>query len=272
MESTRRRTGLRDFLVECRARLRPDDVGLVSVGRRRVPGLRREEVAQLADISPAWYTLLETARNIRVSPRMLDRVAAALRLSEDEKVFFFSLALDEMPTVSRAALDSAGSGGRELRELRAFVRRSRAASSEQEVGELASDLLFDLVRPAEAAYFVSADLASETFRLTADRTAAGFPALPREPMSFSQVHDAHQVLVEGNLFEETDATKAAHAVFGPAAQDRGLGRFMSAGIKSYHFNGAIGYFQVARGTFTERERALLSLLSEVIGLAFETRV
>jgi transcriptional regulator with XRE-family HTH domain len=96
-----RRSELRNTLMRWRARLKPEDVGIVSAGKRRVPGLRREEVADLAEISPAWYTMLEKARNIRVSPRVLDRLATALRLSDEEKIELFSLAMDELPVIAR---------------------------------------------------------------------------------------------------------------------------------------------------------------------------
>ncbi len=98
-EKTSRRAELRNFLKACRARLTPEDVGLVSVGRRRVPGLRRDEVAELCGISLAWYTLLESAREIRVSPRLLDRLSCALRLDDEEKVRLFALAIDELRAI-----------------------------------------------------------------------------------------------------------------------------------------------------------------------------
>ncbi|MGH3900608.1 MAG: helix-turn-helix domain-containing protein, partial [Pseudonocardiaceae bacterium] len=59
-----RREQLRDFLRICRARLSPGDVGMAAVGRRRTPGLRREEVAVLAGVGVSWYTWLEQGRDI----------------------------------------------------------------------------------------------------------------------------------------------------------------------------------------------------------------
>ncbi|HTV92384.1 MAG TPA: helix-turn-helix transcriptional regulator [Verrucomicrobiae bacterium] len=97
MERCPRREELRNFLKTCRARLRPEDVGLRSVGRRRVSGLRREEVAELSGVSLEWYTLLETAQDIRVSPQLLDRISGALRLNDQEKLQLFLLAIEELP-------------------------------------------------------------------------------------------------------------------------------------------------------------------------------
>ncbi len=67
-----------------RARLQPADVGLPETGRRRTPGLRREEVAQLAGLSTEWYTLFEMAKDSGVSARTVDAVAKALRLDAAE--------------------------------------------------------------------------------------------------------------------------------------------------------------------------------------------
>jgi len=80
------RTELSDFLRSRRARLSPDDVGLPQYGRtRRVPGLRREELAQLAGVSVAYYTRLEQGNGHNVSAEVLDSVARALRLNDAER-------------------------------------------------------------------------------------------------------------------------------------------------------------------------------------------
>src|SRR5271155_1666499 len=76
----RRRAELADFLRSRRASLAPGDVGLPGGGRRRTPGLRREEVAQLAGVGATWYTWLEQARDVRASLDVLEALARALRL------------------------------------------------------------------------------------------------------------------------------------------------------------------------------------------------
>jgi transcriptional regulator with XRE-family HTH domain len=75
---------LADFLKTRRARLKPEQVGLKAGTRRRTPGLRREEVAELANLSVAWYTWLEQGRDIRLSRNAARRLARALRLDELE--------------------------------------------------------------------------------------------------------------------------------------------------------------------------------------------
>ncbi|MGN9846668.1 helix-turn-helix domain-containing protein [Nonomuraea sp. H19] len=87
------RAELSEFLRTRRARLRPEDVGLPDFGRhRRVPGLRREELAQLAGVSVAYYTRLEQGNGRNVSAEILDAIARALRLSDAEHAHLTHLA------------------------------------------------------------------------------------------------------------------------------------------------------------------------------------
>jgi transcriptional regulator with XRE-family HTH domain len=86
------RSELAEFLRTRRARVQPGDVGLPNGERRRTPGLRREEVAQLADVGVSWYTWLEQGRDIHVSEPLLERLARALRLTPTERAHLFELA------------------------------------------------------------------------------------------------------------------------------------------------------------------------------------
>lgn len=84
---------LGDFLKSRRERLQPSDVGLVgSYGRRRTSGLRREEVAYLAGVSTTWYTWLEQGRDVTASREVLESIAKALQLSQEELLHLLSLA------------------------------------------------------------------------------------------------------------------------------------------------------------------------------------
>ncbi|WP_262056298.1 helix-turn-helix domain-containing protein [Streptomyces sp. STR69] len=88
-----RRAELSEFLRTRRARLKPEDVGLPDFGRhRRVPGLRREELAQLAGVSVAYYTRLEQGNGRNVSAEVLEAIARALRLSDAESSHLTHLA------------------------------------------------------------------------------------------------------------------------------------------------------------------------------------
>src|SRR3954454_23899323 len=92
-----RRAELSDFLRTRRAKVAPEDVGLEANGRRRTPGLRREELAQLAGVGLSWYTWLEQGRDIHPSPQVLDAVARVLRLDAAEPAHLFHLARVELP-------------------------------------------------------------------------------------------------------------------------------------------------------------------------------
>src|SRR5689334_24219742 len=87
-----RRQELSDFLRTRRARINPSDVGLFNGGRRRTPGLRREEVALLANIGTTWYTRLEQGLPINVSADVLAAISRALRLTSDERRHLYLLA------------------------------------------------------------------------------------------------------------------------------------------------------------------------------------
>ena len=83
---------LGEFLRSRRERLRPDQLGLSDLRRRRTPGLRREEVASLAGISPEWYVKLEQGRPVAPSTATIDALSHALRLNEVEKAHLSMLA------------------------------------------------------------------------------------------------------------------------------------------------------------------------------------
>ena len=87
-----RRTELGDFLRTRRERLTPAMVGLPPGGRRRTPGLRREEVALLAGVGVTWYTWLEQGRNINASAQVIEAVARTLQMDQQERWHLFQLA------------------------------------------------------------------------------------------------------------------------------------------------------------------------------------
>jgi transcriptional regulator with XRE-family HTH domain len=108
-----RRTELSEFLRARRSRIRPTDVGLPPGLRRRTPGLRREEVAQLAGVGVTWYTWLEQGRPIRASVQVLDAVARTLRLDQAETEHLYRLA--EVPAAPADAAPVACPGA--VREI-----------------------------------------------------------------------------------------------------------------------------------------------------------
>ncbi|WP_120005004.1 helix-turn-helix transcriptional regulator [Nesterenkonia muleiensis] len=91
------------FLRSRRERIRPEDVGFLSGPRRRVPGLRRDEVAQLAGASVDYYNELERGAGSQPSEQMLAALARALRLTQDERDYLFHLADRPLPAQSGTA-------------------------------------------------------------------------------------------------------------------------------------------------------------------------
>lgn len=91
------RAGIADFLRRRRGALQPNDVGLHLERHRRTAGLRREEVAALANISTDFYARLEQRRGARPSERTVDAIARALRLRSDERDYLLRLAGHRAP-------------------------------------------------------------------------------------------------------------------------------------------------------------------------------
>ena len=109
-----RRDGLAEFLRQQRERTSPASVGLPAGGRRRTPGLRREEIAHLAGVGLSWYTWLEQGRDITPSPSVLDALARVLDLDPPERAHLFHLADVALPV---SADDYPAQAPAELREI-----------------------------------------------------------------------------------------------------------------------------------------------------------
>src|SRR5246127_292094 len=105
------------YLRDRRTKLDPASFGLPA-GRRRTPGLRREEVAQRANISPTWYTWLEQGRGGAPSADVLDPIAAGPMLTQAEREHLYMLGLGRLPEVRYKAVD--GVSPRLQRVLDAF--------------------------------------------------------------------------------------------------------------------------------------------------------
>lgn len=114
---------LGDFLRLRRAALRPEDVGVLHHGTRRVPGLRREELAMLAGVSLTYYTRLEQGVSSNASDAVLESLARALSLSADERLHLFDLARAPQKVARRRATrpDSARPGTLRLVQAMAGV-------------------------------------------------------------------------------------------------------------------------------------------------------
>ncbi len=126
MRAEAQRKELGAFLKACRARVDPATLGLPT-GRRRTPGLKREEVALAVGVSVSWYTWIEQGRDVRASPEVLDRIAGVLRLSDVERAHVFVLSGHHAPgdapdeTVSDGLMRLVAA----LDPIPAYVRNSR---------------------------------------------------------------------------------------------------------------------------------------------------
>jgi hypothetical protein len=101
-EAELRRHELGGFLRSRRERIMPGQVGLPPGGRRRTPGLRREEVAQLAGLGVTWYTWLEQGREINASEQVLESISRVLMLDAHERSHLFTLAGAPLPSLQEA--------------------------------------------------------------------------------------------------------------------------------------------------------------------------
>ncbi|MFF6970855.1 MULTISPECIES: helix-turn-helix transcriptional regulator [Streptomyces] len=115
----RRRPELAAFLRSRRARVTPADVGIPPGLRRRTPGLRREEVAQLSGVGVTWYTWLEQGRPINASPQVLNAVARTLRLDASEREHLYHLA--KVPYEQRPGADVGEDGDEVGPEVRSIL-------------------------------------------------------------------------------------------------------------------------------------------------------
>ncbi|WP_026181770.1 helix-turn-helix transcriptional regulator [Alloscardovia criceti] len=107
---TMEKRALSEFLKTKRSELKPADVGIIDSGARRVPGLRREEVALLAGVSVDWYVRLEQGRQVTPSEAVLDAIARTLRLDDVERAYLFNLARPSATREKASSLPSVRPG------------------------------------------------------------------------------------------------------------------------------------------------------------------
>ena len=133
---------LATFLRSRRARLAPEQVGLPRGTRRRTPGLRRGEVASLAGVSQEWYTWLEQGRDIHVSVQVLESLARALQLDENERAHLFLLAVRLTPPVDTYSPPTVSPT---LQQFLDQLRLSPACAVDARLNGVASNRAFQVV-------------------------------------------------------------------------------------------------------------------------------
>jgi transcriptional regulator with XRE-family HTH domain len=226
---------IRDFLTSRRARITPEQVGLVSYGSRRVPGLRREEVAVLAGVSVPYYTRLERGEMNGASQNVLEALARALELDDAERAHLFDLARAAHPTGARPRRRGATQLVRlevqwtldAITGAAAFVGNDRLdLLAANELGRaLFSELYAAAARPVNSARFVFLDPRAETFYVDWERVADWCVAALRWAAG-RDPHDRDLSDLVGELATHSEAFRtrwAAHDV-----------RFHNVGVKQFH--------------------------------------
>jgi len=176
------RQEIREFLTSRRARITPEEARLRSygVGPRRVPGLRREEVASLAGVSIAWYTKLERGDASGVSETVLEALARALQLDEAERAHLFDLAraqnMTARPRRRRRSRQQLRPGVQRLLDLitaPAMVRNGRMdiLGADQLGRALYSEMFANARTPVNSARFTFLDPRATTFFVDWDHAA-----------------------------------------------------------------------------------------------------
>jgi transcriptional regulator with XRE-family HTH domain len=144
---------LSTFLRDARAKVDPASVAVARRGARRVPGLRREEVAELADMSDSWYARFEAGR-ARLSLPALARIAEVLGLRPDERAQLFALARPEITSDRTGRLAFESTGLYEMHIVQRLLRQLRDASTSDEVAIHTVRAVNECIRPTNTAYWV----------------------------------------------------------------------------------------------------------------------
>lgn len=226
---------IRDFLTSRRARITPEQAGLRSYGSRRVPGLRREEVAVLAGVSLPYYTRLERGEMNGVSQSVLEGLARALELDDAERAHLFDLARAAQPAIARPRRRRATQRVRPevqwtldaITGAAAFVGNARLdVLAANDLGRaLFSELYAAPARPINNARFVFLDPRAETFYGDWERVAGECVAILRWAAG-RDPHDRDLSDLVGELATQSEAFRtrwAAHDV-----------RFHNTGVKQFH--------------------------------------
>jgi transcriptional regulator with XRE-family HTH domain len=229
------RSEIREFLSSRRARITPEQAGLASYGSRRVPGLRREEVAVLAGVSVPYYTRLERGDMSGVSESVLDALARALQLDDAERAHLFDLARAAQPTVSprrrRPARQQVRPAVQQILDAltgaAAFVRNDRLdiLGGNQLGYALYSEMFVSPDRPVNTARFVFLDRRAREFYLDWDRAARDVVAVLRSAAG-RDPYDRDLSDLVGELSTQSEEFRshwAAHNV-----------RFHINGVKHFH--------------------------------------
>jgi transcriptional regulator with XRE-family HTH domain len=228
------RSEVRDFLTSRRARITPEEAGLKVFGPRRVPGLRREEVATLAGLSVDYYNRLERGNLGGASDGVLDALADALRLDEAERAHLFDLARASQPT-SRTRRRSSTQTVRpsvqwmldSMTAAAAFAENGRLdALGANQLGRALYPALFGGGRrqPANWARFVFLNPEARGFFGDWDRAAKDCVAILRSEAG-RHPHDRELTDLVGELATQSEAFRTIWAAHNVRLHTKGVKRF-----------------------------------------------
>ena len=225
---------MHDFLTSRRARITPEQAGLPTTGQRRVPGLRREEVALLAGVSIDYYTRLERGRAHGASDSVLEGIARALHLDEAERAHLFDLARACAPAAPRSPRRPSPQQVRpsvrrildSMTTTPAYVRNARLdiLAASQLGAALFAPILASPAQPANNARFLFLDPAAPEFYPGWERQAQDVAAMLRTEAGRSP-HDKGLSNLIGELSTRSENFRtwwAAHNV-----------RFHRTGVKRF---------------------------------------
>jgi transcriptional regulator with XRE-family HTH domain len=228
------RTEIREFLTSRRARITPEQVGLPVYGSRRVPGLRREEVAVLAGVSAPYYTRLERGDVSGASESVLEALSRALQLDEAERAHLFDLARAAQSTGTprrpRQTKQRVRPAVQQILDAitgaAAFVRNDRLdILGGNELGyALYSQMFGGTVRPVNTARFVFLDPRARDFYVEWERAATDVVAVLRSAAGRDPYDRALSDLV-GELSTRSEAFRTRWATHDVRFHLNGLKRF-----------------------------------------------
>ena len=236
---------IREFLTSRRARITPEQAGLASYGSRRVPGLRREEVAVLAGVSAPYYTRLERGDMSGVSESVLEALARALELDDAERAHLFDLARAAQPTPTRPRRRQVKQRVRPevqwtldaITGAAAFVGNERLdlLAANQLGLALFSELYAAPARPVNTARFVFLDPRAEAFFGDWDRVATESVAILRSAAGRDPYNRELSDLV-GELATQSEAFRARWAAHNVRFHNTGVKHVNHPVVGELHLN------------------------------------
>jgi transcriptional regulator with XRE-family HTH domain len=228
------RTEIRDFLTSRRARVTPQDAGLTVFGQRRVPGLRREEVATLAGLSVDYYNRMERGNLSGASDSVLDALANALRLDDAERAHLFDLAQASRTTSGgrrRPATQTVRPSVQWLLDsmtaTAAFAENGRLdALGANQLGRALYPAVFGRDRqPGNWARFIFLDPEARTFYADWDRAAKDSVAILRSEAGRNP-HDRDLTDLVGELATRSEEFRVHWAAHNVRLHTKGVKRFI----------------------------------------------